>query len=83
MNFLKKEWKVIVLILCLIGVTIYLACLNSRLTQLQRQVAKIASTVDSVESITLNTDASISDQSKKVDEIESDVDYIVKKIRRR
>lgn len=83
MDFLKKEWKNIVFSICLIGIIIYLVQVNSQLKSLQQQNAKIISTFDSIESVTVSTDAGLNEMTKKVDKIENNVAYIVKKVRRR
>lgn len=83
MVFLKREWKAIVVTFWLVAITFLLFSINGRLGQLQERNAKIASTLDSVESISLGTDSAIVQTSKKVDDIHSNTAYIVEKIRRR
>jgi hypothetical protein len=57
--------------------------MNSQLNQLQQKSAKIASTIDSIESVVISTDASVADASKNIDSIGSNVSFIVQKVRRR
>jgi hypothetical protein len=83
MDFLKKEWKTIGFMICLIGVIIYLFGVNSQLKQLYQQNTKIISTFDSIESVAISTDAGLHEMTKQVDKIENNVSYIVKKVRRR
>jgi hypothetical protein len=82
-GFMKKEWKVVLLIICLIAGIAYLSAINGRLSALERQNSKIISTFDSIESVAITTDAGMNEMSKVVDKIESEVSYIVKKVRRR
>ncbi len=83
MDFVKKEWKAIALIICLIGGIVYLKFINDQLDALKIQNAKIISTFDSVESVAISTNSGMNEMSKQVDSIHSNVSYIVKKVRRR
>lgn len=83
MDFIKKEWLSLVNLLCLIGIIIYLVMTSSKITILQQQNAKIISTFDSIESVTISTDSGLNEMSKQIDKIENNVTYIVKKVRRR
>lgn len=83
MDFLKKEWKNIVFSICLIGIIVYLVQVNAQLESLQEQNTKIISTFNSIESVAVSTDAGVNEMTKKVDKIENNVAYIVKKVRRR
>ena len=83
MAFFKKEWKAIIITLWLVAITFILSSINGHLRQLQETNAKIASTLDSVESVSLSTDSAVLQSSKKVDDIYANTTYIVEKIRRR
>lgn len=83
MGFLKKEWKTVLFILWLFGITIFFIHLNGQLNQLEQRSIKIASTIDSIESVVISTDASVADSAKKIENIESNVSFIVQKVRRR
>ncbi len=83
MDFIKKEWKTICFMIFMIAIIVYLYSLNSQLKDLQSQNSKIISTFDSIESVAIGTDADIHEMTKKVDKIENNVAYIVKKVRRR
>ncbi len=83
MDFLKKKWISLVNLLCLIGIIIYLIVISSQITALRQQNAKIISTFDSIESVTISTDSGLNAMTKKIDKIENNVTYIVKKVRRR
>ncbi len=83
MDFVKKEWKAIVITLCLICIVVYLSQIKSQLNALKIQNAKLISTIDSVESVTLSTDASINEMGKKVDGIDAGISFAVQKLRRR
>ncbi len=83
MAFLKKEWKTVVIVLVLIWMTVFLFLMNAKLKDLTRQNAKLISTIDSIESVVINSDASMIEMSKKVDRIDANIEFIVKKVRRR
>lgn len=83
MEFLKKNWISLIHLLCLIGIIIYLMVVSSRIAALEHQNAKIISTFDSIESVAISTDSGLNAMSKKIDKIENNVTYIVKKVRRR
>lgn len=83
MGILKKEWKTILFIVWLVGITAFLFYINAQLGHMQHLNAKTASTIDSIESVVITTDAGVADLSKRVDTIESNVSFIVQKVRRR
>jgi hypothetical protein len=83
MDFLKKEWKTLLIIAWLIVITIFLFSINGQLDNLSQLNTKLASTVDTVESVVISTDANINQMSEKTDGIKSNVEFIVTKIRRR
>ena len=83
MDFIRKEWKAILMVLCLIAIVIFLSKINDQLNTLKTQNAKLISTIDSIESVSISTDGGVHDMGKKVDEIDTNVSYIVQKLRRR
>ena len=83
MVFLKNEWKTLLIIVWLILITVFLFQLNGQLSAVGSQNARLLSTIDSVESVAIGTDANIADISKKVDSINSNVEFVVSKVRRR
>ena len=83
MDIIKKEWKTICFIIFMIAIIVYLNSVNSQLKDLQSQNSKIITTFDSIESVAISTDSGIHEMTKKVDKIENNVSYIVKKVRRR
>lgn len=83
MEFFKKEWKAILFVLWLVGITVFLVNLNSQLKTLNYKNTKMASTIDSIESVVISTDASVVDSSEKIETIGSNVSFIVQKVRRR
>jgi hypothetical protein len=83
MDFVKKEWKAIALIICLIAVVVFLVKINSQLNAINKQNAKLISTIGSVESVSLSTDAGVNDMGKKIDTIDANTSYVVQKLRRR
>ena len=83
MAFLKKEWKAVVVTLWLVIITVFLFQISGQLSEINVKNAKIASTLDSVESVAISTDAAVMQMSQKVNKIDSEVAFIVEKIRRR
>jgi len=83
MQFLKKEWKTVLPMLWLVIISVFLLRISSQLNEMHIRHAKVASTLDSVESIVLSTDSGVVQVSKKVGEIETNVDFMVERMRRR
>jgi hypothetical protein len=83
MQFLKNEWKTVLPMLWLIIISVFLLRISSQLNEMHIRHAKVASTIDSVESIVLSTDSGVVQVSKKVGEMESNVDFMVERMRRR
>lgn len=83
MQLLKKEWKTILLTVWLLVLTVLLVGISRQLANMQATDAKLASTLDSVESVVLSTDAGVVQVNQKTGSIESNVDFIVERIRRR
>jgi hypothetical protein len=83
MDFLKKEWKTIAMAVCIIAIVAYLSQINDQLNTLKTQNAKLISTIDSIESISISTDAAVNDMGKKIDGIDANMSYAVQKLRRR
>lgn len=83
MEVVKKEWKTILFILWSIAITYFLFQMNNQLLDLKAQSARISSTLDSVESVSISTDSSVVQMSKNVDTINANVSFIVQKIRKR
>ncbi|MCP4746040.1 MAG: hypothetical protein GY874_07845 [Desulfobacteraceae bacterium] len=83
MVFLKKQWQMVLVTISFIVFVIVLIITQGQINDLQEQNKKLSSTLDSVESVVLSTDSSISEMSKKVDSIGANVSYIIQKVRRR
>lgn len=83
MDILKKEWKAILIAIWLVIVTVVLLRINDQLGRLQETNKKVASTLDTVESVVISTDANVVQTAKKVGQMESNTDYLVKRLRRR
>jgi len=83
MPFLKKEWKTLVVAVWLVVITVLLVNVTNELGQLQKRNAKMASTLDSVESVALSTDAGVSQTVQRVSDIDANINFIVQKVRRR
>lgn len=83
MPFLTKEWRTIVVAVWLVLITIFVIRINIQLGQMAAKNAKMASTLDSVESVVIGTDAAVAQTAKKVGEMEGHVNFIAEKLRRR
>ncbi len=83
MDMLKKEWKSLVIIVFLIGITFFLFKLRDQFEQLQAQNAKISDTLETVEGIIIGTDSGVVEINKSMKSLGTQVDYIRKRIRRR
>jgi hypothetical protein len=80
---LKKEWKVYVMALWMIGITGFLIYLNNTIQETRRASAKLISDVDSVESILISTDANVASMKETVGEMSGKVNTIHVRVRRR
>jgi hypothetical protein len=83
MDFIKKEWLSLVQLICLIVIIICLVVVSLKLTDLQQQNAKIMSTFGSIESVTINTETGLNGMTQKIDKIDNNVTFLIKKVRRR
>jgi hypothetical protein len=83
MDFVKKEWKTIAMIICLIGIVGYLSRVNGQLNAVKEQNAKLISTIDSIESVSISTDAGVHEMGKKIETIDTNMSFVVHKLRRR
>lgn len=83
MDKLKKEWASIVIIVWLVGVTLFLFNMRDKIDQLQVKSDKIADTLETAEGVIIGVDSGVQESNKKIEKIESQVNYIVKKVRRR
>lgn len=83
MSFLKKEWKAIIMVIWLIVITIYLSKINGQLEAIRAQNEKTISTIDSIESVAISTDAAIIDFAKNIKSVDAKLLAIAKRLRRR
>lgn len=83
MPFLKKEWRTVLVAAWLVLITIFVIRISVQLGRMEAKNVKMASTLDSVESVTISTDESVSKMAKKVSEMEGNVNFITDKLRRR
>ena len=83
MDFIKKQWLSLVQLICLIVIIICLVVVSLKLTNLQQQNAKIMSTFGSIESVTISTESGLNGMTQKIDKIDNNVTYLIKKVRRR
>ena len=83
MDFVKKEWKAIALIICLIGIVVYLSRVNGQLDAMKEQNAKLISTIDSIEGVSISTDAGVHEMGKKIETIDTNMNFVVLKLKRR
>ena len=80
---IKKEWKVYVMAVWMIGVSGFLYYLNGVVQTVKQTSVKLSSDVDSVESILISTDGNVSEIKKQVNNMSAKVEIIHKRIRRR
>jgi hypothetical protein len=83
MPFLKKEWRTVLVAAWLVLITIFVIRISVQLSRIEAKNAKMASTLDSVESVAISTDAAVAQMAKKVGEMEGNVNFITEKLRRR
>ncbi len=83
MDFIKKEWLSLVQLICLIVIIISLVMISLKVTDLQQQNAKILSTFGSIESVTISTETGLNGMTQKIDKIDNNVTYLIKKVKRR
>lgn len=83
MSFLKKEWKAIVMVIWLIVIAIYLSKINGHLEAIHAQNVKTISTIDSIESVAISTDAALIDFTKNIKSVDAKLMAIAKRLRRR
>jgi hypothetical protein len=83
MPFLKKEWRAIAITLWLVLITVFVVRISGQLGRLETKNAKMASTLDSVESVAISTDSGVAQMAKKVGEMDANVNFVVEKIRRK
>ena len=80
---IKKEWKVCVMAIWMIGVTGFLFHLNGQVQEVKQTSIKLSSDVDSIESIFISTDNNVADIKKQVEGMTSKVAIIHKRVMRR
>lgn len=80
---LKKNWKVYLMAVWMIGVTGSLYHLNEQVRGVQQKAVKLGSTVDSIESILISTDSNVADMKKQMEEMSSKVVVIHQRVMRR
>jgi hypothetical protein len=80
---IKREWKVYILAIWMIGVTGYLYRLNGQIEAIKQTNLKLSSDVDSIESIFISTDNNVAEVKKQVEEISAKMAIIHKRIMRR
>jgi hypothetical protein len=83
MEFLKREWKIVLIAIWLVLISVFILQINSRIERLQVANDKLSATLGSVEGVVITIDSSVNGMSGKVDDIDSNVNFIVQKVRRR
>lgn len=83
MDLFKKEWKAILIGIWLVIVTLCIIRMGSQLNRLNETTDRVASTLDSVESIAISTDGNVIQMSKKVGAVESNTSYLVQRLKKR
>ena len=79
---IKKEWKIYIMAVWMIGVSGYLYYLNGVVQTVKQTSMKLSSDVDSVESILISTDSNVSEIKQQVNDMAAKVGIIHKRIRR-
>jgi hypothetical protein len=79
---IKKEWKVCVMAIWMIGVTAFLYHLNGQVQEIKQTSLKLSSDVDAIESIFISTDNNVADVKKQVEEMSAKVAIIHKRVMR-
>ena len=80
---LKKEWKVYVMAIWMVGVTGFLYHLSGQVQSVKQTSVKLSSDVDSIESVLLSTDNNVAEVKKQVEELSSKIKSIHKRVMRR
>ena len=80
---LKKEWKLYIMAIWMIGVTGFLVYLNTVVQDVRQSCVKLSSDVDSIESILISTDANVAEMKKKIDDMSARIAVIHNRVRRR
>ena len=80
---MKKEWKVYVMAIWMIGATGFLYYLNGQVQVVKQTSVKLSSDVDSIESILISTDSNVAEVKNQVGEISTKMRVIHKRIMRR
>jgi hypothetical protein len=80
---IRKEWKVYVMAIWMIGVSGFLYNLNGQVREIKQTSIKLSSDVDSIESIFISTDNNVADVKKQVEGMSSKVAIIHKRVMRR
>ena len=83
MGRLKREWKVYVMAIWMIGVTGFLVYLNTMVQDVRQTCQKLDSDIGSIESILISTDGNVVEMKKRVDDMSAKVTVLHKRIRRR
>ena len=80
---LKREWKVYMMAIWMIGVTGFLVYLNTVVQDVRQTCVKLSSDVDSIESILISTDGNVAEMKNKIDAMSARIAVIHKRVRRR
>lgn len=80
---IRKEWKVYVMAVWMIGVTGFLYHLNEQVREIKQTSIKLSSDVDAIESIFISTDNNVADVKKQVEGMSAKVAIIHKRVMRR
>ncbi len=80
---IRKEWKVYVMAVWMIGVTGFLYHLNEQVREIKQTSIKLSSDVDAIESIFISTDNNVADVKRQVEGMSAKVAIIHKRVMRR
>ena len=80
---IKKEWRVAIMAIWMVGVTGYFIYLNGMMQSIRQTANKLSSDLDSVESILISTDNNVNEIKKQVNDMAAKVTVIQQRARRR
>jgi len=80
---LKREWKLYLMAIWMIGVSGFLLYLNTVVQDVRQTCMKLNSDVGSIESILISTDGNVAEMKKKIDDMTARIAVIHNRVRRR
>lgn len=80
---LKREWKLYIMAIWMLGMTGFLVYLNSVVQDVRQTCLKLSSDVDSIESILISTDSNVAEMKNQIKDVSAKVSVIHNRVRRR